>query len=518
MPNPRPRSGARGNSVNRSRYHFLLIAFAVSICNLLTLSLRAADAPSPSTPSAIPTPPNVLLIYVDDLGYGDLGSYGHPQLKTPELDRLANEGVRLTNYYAPSALCSPSRAGLLTGRHPYRTGIDSWIPSNSQKFLASEEITLAELLKTVGYQTALVGKWHLNSDLGDPAEPQPQDQGFDYAYGHNAFQIPTNKNPVNVYRNGRALPAQAGYTADLYADDAIRWIKKHKAGPFFLMLSMAEPHTSIENPPAWNKRYAQFTQGTITPIKSGLASPPKADLIPRGPGEYYANVSYMDYQIGRVLKTLSKLRLDQSTLVVFASDNGPVTSQWINWWEVNAYGSTAGLRGRKHMVFEGGIKVPAIVRFPKGIDAGTQSNELIVGMDLFTTIAQLAGASLPTDRAIDGQNVWSALRGSKLPPRNLLWALEDQPAPPFAWREANWKLMLSADYAITGLFDLTTDPLELFNLAADNTHQAQAMKKRFVMALLELKNDPLRVCMGKPEPCLTPHQNRLDPAIRQSGE
>ena len=158
---------------------------------------------------------NLLLIYVDDLGYGDLGSYGHPVLKTPNLDRLAEQGVRLTNYYAPSALCSPSRAALLTGRHPYRTGIQSWIPAGTGIYLRDRELTLAELLRAEGYGTALVGKWHLNSDLGSPTEPQPNDQGFDYFYGHNAFQTPTNRNPDNLYRNRETLPEQEGYTAQL---------------------------------------------------------------------------------------------------------------------------------------------------------------------------------------------------------------------------------------------------------------------------------------------------------------
>jgi arylsulfatase A-like enzyme len=139
------------------------------------------------------TRPNILLIYVDDLGYGDLGSFGHPVIQTPNIDRLASEGMTLTNYYAPSALCSPSRAGLLTGRIPYRTGIRSWIPEGTDIYLHDEEITLAEVLKSVGYATAIVGKWHLNSDLGSKDEPQPTDQGFDYFYGHNAFQIPANR-------------------------------------------------------------------------------------------------------------------------------------------------------------------------------------------------------------------------------------------------------------------------------------------------------------------------------------
>ena len=136
--------------------------------------------------------PNVLLIYADDLGYGDLGCYGHPVIQTPHLDQLAADGLRFTQHYSPSALCSPSRAALLTGRTPYRTGVQSWIPEDTGIYLHKQEITLADLLKEQGYATAIIGKWHLNSDLGDPEEPQPTDHGFDYSYGHNAYQTPTN--------------------------------------------------------------------------------------------------------------------------------------------------------------------------------------------------------------------------------------------------------------------------------------------------------------------------------------
>ena len=255
--------------------------------------------------------PNILLIYVDDLGYGDLGSYGHPVLKTPNIDALANDGLRLTNYYAPSALCSPSRAGLLTGRYPYRTGIKSWIPEGSDIYLHAGEITLAEILKSVGYATAHIGKWHLNSDLGSKTEPQPTDQGFDYFYGHNAFQIPTNRNPTNVFRNGVSLGMQNGYTADLYADESIAWLRdRDQEKPFFLYLSMAEPHTTFENPPEYNQMYADYTVGPIVPIESGSSAPPKEKLVPRGPGEYYANIAYMDAQLGRVLQALTDMDVD----------------------------------------------------------------------------------------------------------------------------------------------------------------------------------------------------------------
>ena len=439
------------------------------------------------------TPPNVLLIYVDDLGYGDLGSYGHPVIKTPRLDRLAQQGVRLTNYYAPSALCSPSRAGLLTGRHPYRTGIESWIPSGSQTWLLEREVTLAEILHDQGYNTALIGKWHLNADLGDTNQPQPNDQGFDYAYGHNAFQLPTNKNPTNVYRNGKLLAAQKGYTAQLYADDAIGWLAQQPSNaPFFLLLSMAEPHTSIENPPAYNRRYRQFTNGPITAIPSGLAHPPKALLVPRGPGEYYANVTYMDAQIGRVLDALGRHPNHKNTLVVFASDNGPVTSNWINWWEVNAYGSSGGLRGRKHMLYEGGIKVPAIIRYPDVVKPGTESDELINGMDLFSTIVEIAGAKTPTDRTIDGINALPALQGGVLPERTLLWALDTGMEATFALRKGDWKLLLNKAQTGIALYNLQDDPLELFNLLNEEPITAANLQAEFSSHFAAIMADPLR--------------------------
>ena len=216
-----------------------MISLRYSFCLAVMFCVHASAA----------TQPNILLIYVDDLGYGDLGSYGHPVLQTPNIDALASEGLKFTNYYAPSALCSPSRAGLLTGRYPYRTGIKSWIPEDSGVYLRDEEITLAEVLRSAGYATAIMGKWHLNSDLGSDKEPQPTDQGFDVFYGHNAFQIPTNRNPTNVYRNKTALGTQDGYTAELYVNEAISWLEKRDGDkPFFLYLSMAEPHTTIENP------------------------------------------------------------------------------------------------------------------------------------------------------------------------------------------------------------------------------------------------------------------------------
>ncbi len=439
------------------------------------------------------TQPNILLIYVDDLGYGDLGSYGHPVIKTPNIDALANDGLRLTNYYAPSALCSPSRAGLLTGRYPYRSGIKSWIPEGSDIYLHDEEITLAEILKSVGYTTAHIGKWHLNSDLGSDTEPQPTDQGFDYFYGHNAFQIPTNHNPTNVFRNRVSLGMQKGYTADLYADESIEWIKQRDQDkPFFLYLSMAEPHTTFENPAEYNQMYADFTDGTIVPIESGGPVPPKDRLIPRGPGEYYANITYMDSQLGRVLQVLDVLGLEGETVVVFASDNGPVTSAWLQWYETNAYGSTGGFRGRKHFLYEGGIKVPAIIRYPGVTRPGSSSDELALGTDIFTTLVKIAGGEIPQDRPIDGIDIGPMLSGDSLPDRAVFWSLSSHGELEFAVRHGSWKLLFDRDHEPRELYDLAEDPLEFFNLLDENAAIVRQLSKVFADILTSIENDPVR--------------------------
>ncbi len=441
--------------------------------------------------------PNILLIYVDDLGYGDLGSYGHPVIQTPNIDALAADGMRFSSYYAPSAICSPSRAGLLTGRTPYRTGIKSWIPNNSGVYLRDHELTLAELLKESGYATGHIGKWHLNSDLGTDTEPQPRDQGFDYYYGHNAFQLPHNHNPTNLFRNETALPPQEGYTAELYAGEAIRWLDSvDDDRPFFLYLSMAEPHTSFANPPEFNRLYRQFTNGEIVPIVNGGSVPPKESLIPRGPGEYYANVTYMDAQIGRVLAWLDDNDHYDDTVVVFASDNGAVTSNWFNWWETNAYGSTGGLRGRKHLLYEGGIRVPAIIRYPQVVEAGVVNDTPIIGMDWFATLARLGGADIPTDRAIDGIDISPLFAGQALPDRTLFWAMfaaEDGVTEiEYVVRAGPWKLMLDVSGQPRELYNLETDALEFFDELDERPDVVEQLARKAQSILESIENDPLR--------------------------
>lgn len=464
----------------RSSSLLLAIATTALVCALGIPGGAKAAATASTGDRATEAAPNVLLIYVDDLGYGDLGSYGHPTIKTPALDKLAREGVRLTQYYAPSALCSPSRAGLLTGRIPYRSGIRSWIPPDSGIYLKAEEHTLAEALRDQGYATALIGKWHLNSDLGKAEEPQPQDQGFDHFYGHNAYQIPTNRNPINIYRGRQLQPTQAGYTAKLYVDEALSWLARLDARqPYFLMLSMAEPHTTIENPPAFNKQYSQFTRGNVVPIPSGGNEPPWALLVPRGPGEYYANISWLDAQLGRLLQHLEKTGTSQRTLVIFASDNGPVTERWQAWHEVNAHGSTGGLRGRKHYLYEGGIRVPAIVRLPGAIPAGATIDTPITGLDWFPTVAELTGARPDELQPLDGESMLAALQGGRSPERTLFWAMAGRGELEFAVRTGPWKMLLDRDGKARELYQLEQDPLELNNRIQQEPRTRKLLEAQF---------------------------------------
>ena len=437
---------------------------------------------------------NLLFIVVDDLGYGDLASYDHPWIQSPNLDKLAQSGIQFTSYYAPSALCSPSRAAMLTGRHPYRTGIESWIPADSGVYLRDEEVTLAELLRGEGYATALIGKWHLNSDLGNAEEPQPNDQGFDYFYGHNAFQTPTNRNPDNLFRNRQRLPVQKGYTAELYARESIEWLQgQSKERPFFLMLSMAEPHTPIENTDATNAVYSGHTMGAIVPIPSGGPTPPKTLLEPRGPGEYFANVTSMDRGIGQVIDYLEQANLRSSTLIIFVSDNGPVTDDWIHWYEVNAYGSTGGLRGRKHFLYEGGIKVPALLSHPGVLPEGARSDLVFSGTDWLATLSSLLGFDLPMDRAIDSVDISSALLVGDAPlSRSLHWALPTPNEYDYAIRDGKLKLLLDTDQQPKALYDLEIDPLEMFNLLTEMPTEAQRLANKHRAFFEKIRQDPLR--------------------------
>ena len=469
--------------MRRPLFGAALLGFAATVWAL------AAPQPVADAPTA---PPNVVVIYADDLGYGDLGVYGHHTIRTPHLDRLAGDGLRLTDFYAPSPLCSPSRAGLLTGRTPFRTGIRSWIPESSDIQLGPDEVTVATLVKGLGYETFLGGKWHLNGGLDVAAHTQPEDHGFDHWLALHAYPIPHNRNPTNFFRNGEPLGEVEGYTAQIVIDESIRWLESRDGTkPLFMYLAMVEPHSTHANPDAFNASYAQLTRGVPKPIVNGLPEPPLELLEARGPGEYYANVTYMDAQIGRFLAALDEAGLRASTLVIFASDNGPVTTDWRNWWEVNLYGSTGGLRGRKGDLYEGGIREPAIIRWPGHVEAGTVSDAIVNGYDLLPTLASVLGFELPADRPIDGEDFSAILGGGEFERRRpLYWEFDDVAGFHYALRDGDWKLLADEALERIELYDLATDPYEMVNRAAKRPEVVATLLGKLREAAESVRRDP----------------------------
>ncbi len=347
--------------------------------------------------------PNILLLLCDDLGYADLGCYGTDIIRTPNIDRLARQGVRFTSFYASNSVCTPSRAGLLTGRYSQRSGM-SWVllpenepirhrvsknagqlvgrlgfvdlgPNAGTTGLPQSEITLAEALKMGGYRTGMVGKWHLGDYSTNP-DYNPLNHGFDFYFGvpHSNDMI-----PFPLYRNKEELEAnvedQAKLTA-LYTREAIAFIEEDKEKPFFLYFAHTFPH----QPLFATERFRGKSKG----------------------GLYGDTVEEIDWSVGRVMDCLERNGLEQNTLVIFTSDNGP-------WFE----GDPGGQRGRKGQSYEGGFRVPMIARYPSVIPAGSVCEEPAMNIDFFPTSLALAGVEPPQDRMIDGRNILGLMTGEE---------------------------------------------------------------------------------------------------------
>jgi arylsulfatase A len=412
------------------------------------------------TPAGDPTqPPNIVLIVVDDLGYGDLGAYGGEVIQTPSIDRMAREGVLMTNFYASAPVCTPSRAAMLTGRYPKRSHMTLPLyPKNHpvEYFLKAvdryqydvtgiptDEVTLSEILQRGGYRTGLVGKWH----LGDQPGHLPNDNGFDDFYG----VLYSNDVPkFAIWRNNTIeIPEpvdQSRLTRD-YTQEALEFIETHKDKPFFLYLS----HTAVHAPLFAG---AEF-QGTS------------------GAGLYGDSVQELDWSAGLILDRLAELGLDENTLVMFTSDNGP-------WWQ----GNPGGLRGRKNNIAEGGLRVPFIARWPGQLPAGVTSDEMNINFDILPTCLACARIPPPTDRIIDGENMLPVLRGETPSPHERFFYY-DGPIL-VAVRHQNWKYQRrhmsdNGGYPLFSqgpfLFDLGKDPNESYNLIETYPELAQRLAK-----------------------------------------
>ncbi|MBW3625538.1 MAG: arylsulfatase [Armatimonadetes bacterium] len=368
--------------------------------------------------------PNIVLILADDMGYGDLGAFGNPDVRTPHLDRLASEGVTLTQHYSASAVCAPARAGLLTGRYPHRTGAIDTLEGRGLDRLALREVTLADMLKADGYATGLFGKWHLGAL--DPAY-HPHRRGFDeFAGFRGGWQ---DYWEWNLDVNGSARKADGRYLTDVFTDEAVGFIERHHHEPFFLHVAYNAPHTPLQVPDD------------------------EADPF-RETGKYHEAVSIlygmnrrMDKGIGRILETLERYGIAEDTIVLFTSDNGPQFGSELGPGSLKRY--NGHLNRQKGSVYEGGIRVPAILRWPGGMTGGRQVHDLVHFTDWLPTLLSAAevdgGADGPRDLPLDGEDALPLLRGERgaaNPVRLWQWNRYTPVAScNAAMREGPWKLI-----------------------------------------------------------------------------
>ena len=411
--------------------------------------------------------PNIVIALCDDLGYRDLECYGHPYIKTPYLDRLALEGMKLTDCYAAAPVCSPSRAGMLTGRTPHRCGVYDWIPLNNPMHVKKEELTIATLLKRSGYATCHVGKWHCNGKFNSVEQPQPDDHGFEHWFSTQNNARPSHQNPKNFVRNGEPAGKLEGYSSALIVQEAVNWLdnKWDRERPFCLFVWFHAPHEPIATGPEFMEMY----EG-------------KKEAI------YYGNVTQMDHEFGRLMRTLDEMELRDNTFVMFTSDNGPETLDRYRGSH-RSYGSPGPLRGIKLHMYEGGIRVPDIVRWPGKVKEDSVCSEPVNGTDVLPTLCAMAGIKVPTDRPIDGSSILPIFVGGKVRRKvPLYWRYDKALSRPFtvAMRQGDWKIIADNKMTKFELYNLREDMAEKHNLAESRPRRLEAMKKTFAKLHAEI--------------------------------
>jgi arylsulfatase A-like enzyme len=425
----------------RCRLFVLLSLFAA----LLVAGSAAAGRVSASSR------PNVLLIVADDLGYGDLSCYGAPDLRTPNIDALAAEGVRFSRFYANSPVCSPTRAALMSGCYPDRVGVPGVIrtfPSDNWGYLSQQTPLLPVVLKKAGYHTALVGKWH----LGLSAPNTPNHRGFDHFHGFLGDMMDDylthRRHDVNYMRLNEREIDPPGHATELFSDWASDYIRSRKgqSKPFFLYLAYNAPHVPVQPPDSYVTRVKQRNPG-IADRRARLA----------------ALIEQMDDGIGRVITALKRSGAYENTLIVFTSDNGG---------QLSAGASNGNLRGAKEDMYEGGIREPLCAVWPGHIRGGTRSDRVAMAMDLFPTLCEAAGAKVPLP--CDGVSILPDLTGvQRQDDRTLFWVRREggaryQGNAVYAARRGDWKLVYNSPFASLELYNLRDDPQEKTDLAKQN--------------------------------------------------
>lgn len=431
--------------------------------------------------SGINKKPNIVFIFADDLGYGDLGLFGSSEINTPNIDRMGAEGIKFSEFYVASSICTPSRAALLTGRYPFRQGINKVFFPESATGMDPEEVTIAEVLKTVGYHTGIVGKWH----LGHRDRYMPWNQGFDEFFG---VPFSNDMGGLYYYRDQEVLLEKIDqrYMTQTYTDEAIKFIEKNAEQPFFLYLAHNMPHIPIYVSPAFEGK-----------SKGGL---------------YGDVVEEMDWSVGKILQKIEDLGLSENTLVVFTSDNGP-------WLMMGSHGGSPGiLREGKTTNFDGGMRVPAVAYWKGVIGPGKVYSEMATMMDWLPTFAKLSGADLPTHKTLDGEDISQVLladgkrkgdtlayyfhdelngskQGSFRAYRSGDWKIKrpyQSPYGPLSWLHKGFPK--SHDYL---LFNLKDDPEERNNLAKHEPEKLKALDAEFQDFITSLGELPLTKENGK---------------------
>lgn len=446
-----------------SRRDFIKGSLAGAAClGLGRLSIQAL--------AGVERKPNVVIIFCDDLGYQDVGCFGSPHIKTPNIDRMAAEGMKFTSFYSAAPVCTPSRAALMTGCYPQRVNLPQVISYKSTIGISSKEITMAEMLKGQGYATACIGKWH----LGWQKEFLPTRHGFDYYYGlpfSNDMKY-GEQHLAPLIRNEEVIehPAVQESLTERYTAETIEFITKHKDEPFFVYLPHTFPHTPLHASERFAGKSARGLYGDV--------------------------VETIDWSVGQIMDTLARLGIDDNTLMVFTSDNGPWLIKGVDG------GSALPLKKGKGTTWEGGMREPTVMRWPGKIPAGAVCSEWATMMDLYPTVAALTGAKVPADRVIDGKDIRPLLAGKPgaVSPHEVFYYYRANELQ--AVRSGKWKLILphtdqpDREEVPLGLYNLEADIGETTNVA-DKYPSIVARMQRYVEQAREDLGDSLTGAVGK---------------------
>jgi len=421
------------------------------------------------------TKPNVIVIVADDQGAADAGCYGSKDLVTPHLDALARRGVRFTQFYSAAPVCSPSRAGLMTGRYPLRAGLITNASSepNGPVALPGAQITMAEMCKAGGYATAHIGKWH----LGYTKDTSPNAQGFDYSFGHMGGCIDNyshffywgGPNRHDLHRNGQEVYYPGRFFGDLMVEEAVKFMTQKRDTPFFIYFALNMPHYPYQGDPKWIEHYKNL--------------PPPRNL-------YAAFVSTLDERVGALVKSVDDLGLRDNTLIVYQSDNGHSTEERA----FGGGGSAGPYRGAKFSLFEGGIRLPGLISWPGHLPEDVVRGQMVHSCDWMPTIAELAGIKL-LNPDIDGKSIVPVIRSATAPsPHTVLhWHISDGPKKPPQWavRQGEWKLIGHVQDTSGGKLEAADKELFLSNPALDPSEKTNLATQHpdIAQALLKLHND-----------------------------